>query len=281
MFDRILVALDDLDDRRVVSPYLRTFARAVSPRILVMKTVPFLETIMEMPHELSPDQEGDDEAMDLYVTAFVDLLRSEGMVAEGFTNVGRSGLSIAAAAERVGASLIVVTGRLVPQVERLLHATSIPVWVAPTRTPMAVGRILLPVDGGPAEKEALAAAAFLATSLRSGIVLLQAGAETSLAAARTFLRDQGLTPEIVVPPKESATELLGRIDELRAGLIVLGAGDLVHGLLRRMRLPMLVVRPQEAPPPPESAPLPERLQIPTGLWTRRTPANPLRGIGDQ
>src|SRR5205823_14125684 len=100
MLDRILLALDETDDWAVLHPHLRMLARPGGSRVVVMKTVPFLETILEMPGELSPEGEGDDEAAWVYVSAVVEALRSEGIETEGFTNIGRSGLSIAAAAER-------------------------------------------------------------------------------------------------------------------------------------------------------------------------------------
>src|SRR5688572_28769672 len=109
MFDRILAALDEPGDGEAVLPHLRTLAQAESSRVMVMKMVPFLETLLEMPHELAPEAEGDDEGAAGYVSAVVEALQAEGIPAEGFTNVGRSGLSVAAAANRVDASLIVMT----------------------------------------------------------------------------------------------------------------------------------------------------------------------------
>lgn len=277
MFDRILVALDDLADRHVVSPYLRFFARAVSPRVIVMKTVPFLETIVEMPHELSPDIEGDVEAMDVYVTAFVELLRSEGISAEGFTNVGRSGLSIAAAAERVDASLIVVTARSRSQVQTLLHATPIPVWIAPTQTPMTVGNILLPFDRD-ASLETLPTAAFLARTLRTNVIILEV-VDSCLVPVSELVRNSIASPQIVIRRGDAVTEILRASRELGIGAIVARDGSVARELLGRASVPLLIDRPRARP---EAAPdrVPERLSVPVDLWTRRTPANPLRGAGD-
>jgi len=99
MFDRILLVLDDLGDPAVVLPHLRVIARAADSHVVIMKTVPFLETLVEMPRELSPRAEGDhDEAAEVYVSGLVEKLKGEGFDVEGFANIGRSGLSIAAAA---------------------------------------------------------------------------------------------------------------------------------------------------------------------------------------
>src|SRR5512144_2507740 len=106
MFDRILLVLDDLGDPKIVLPHLRIIAQAADSHVILMKTIPFLETLVEMPHEWADG--GDDEAAEIYVSGLVEKLKGEGFDVEGFASIGRSGLSIAAAAERVEASLIII-----------------------------------------------------------------------------------------------------------------------------------------------------------------------------
>jgi nucleotide-binding universal stress UspA family protein len=217
--------------------------------------------------------------MDLYVSAFVELLRAEGIAAEGFTNIGRSGLSIAAEAERLGASLIIVTARSRTQVEDLLDATPIPVWVAPPQTPMTIGPILVPIERNAASQAVLPRAVALARSMRTRIVLFQA-VDTRLVPAREIEKHEVVEPEIVVRQGDAVLEILRASRELGIGIIVAWDGPVARGLLGLAPVPLLIDKPT-APSQREGAPvrISEKVLAPVDLWTRRIPANPLQGLG--
>ena len=83
MFDRMLLVLDESADRARVVAALRPLARVEHAHIIVLLTIPFLETVAEMPHELSSDLAGDGEASDVFVAALVASLRAEGLSADG------------------------------------------------------------------------------------------------------------------------------------------------------------------------------------------------------
>ncbi|RPH48357.1 MAG: hypothetical protein EHM91_04420, partial [Planctomycetota bacterium] len=134
MFDRMLLVLDESADRERVVAALRPLARVEHAHVFVVLTIPFLETVAEMPHELSSNLAGDDEASDVYVDALVASLRAEGLSADGFTTVGRSALTIHAAAQRVEASLIVLPTRPYRRLEALIHFARVPVIAVPLPT---------------------------------------------------------------------------------------------------------------------------------------------------
>jgi nucleotide-binding universal stress UspA family protein len=302
MFDRILLALDEPGDREAVLPHLRMLVRAGESRVVVMKTVSFLETIVEMPHELSPEIDSDDEAGEVYVSAVVEALKSEGIDADGFTNIGRSGLSIAAAAERVEASLIVVASqahsRLAEllvggRVETLLHATSIPVYVVPPSAPALTGTILVPVDQTEFSLEAIPTAAALARAARSGLLflhVLDSETQTALFKARDLALREGVPADLMTRQGDPATKILEVCREIRPRMIVIRSGGspggLTHRLLHLSPLPLLVVRRRVSAEGERrdlfgGVPFPAHrtIPIPAALWIHRIPENPLLGIG--
>jgi nucleotide-binding universal stress UspA family protein len=293
MFERILLVLDDLGDPKIVLPHLRIIARAEGSHVILMKTVPFLETLLEMPRELSPGEEGDDEAAEIYVSGLVEKLKSEGFDAEGFANIGRSGLSIAAAAERVDASLVIIaSARASSRIGTLLHATSIPVYVIPPSAVAFRGRTLVPIDRTEGSLDILPVAAGLALACRSGVILMQcwgSDPEPGLVQACEGLQDQGITAELVVRPGDPSQEIVRACAELHVGQFAMrsdgSAGGVLGRLLHRLPAPLLVLhRAVKAPPPPlivSGGPLQLHGKTPAGvaMWTRRPPSNPLLGRG--
>jgi nucleotide-binding universal stress UspA family protein len=294
MFERILLVLDDLGDPKIVLPHLRVIARKAESHVVLLKTVPFLETLVEMPSELSPRLEGDDRAAVVYVAGLVEKLKGEGFDVEGFAHIGRSGLSIAAAADRVEASLVIIPStRAWSRVATLLHATSVPVYVIPPHKVAFRGQTLVPIDRTEHPLDVLSAASALARACRSGMLLLQTWGpdpDAALLEACELLRGQGIPAEVVVRPGEPATEIARACGEFQAGQLAMHsdgkAGGVIDWLLHRLPVPLLVIRQAVAVPPTEAAafgaPLEIHRETPLGvaLWTRRVPANPLLGSGD-
>jgi nucleotide-binding universal stress UspA family protein len=294
MFDRILLVLDDLGDPNVVLPHLRIIARAADSHVILMKTVPFLESLMEMPHELAPDAEGDDEAAEIYVSGLVEKLKGEGFDVEGFANIGRSGLSIAAAAERVEASLIIIAStRAWSRVGTLLRATSVPVYVIPPNAIAFRGRTLIPIDRTEGSLDVLPAAAGLALACRSGAILMQCWGpepEPVLHEVCEALRRQGIPADHVLRPGDPSIEIVRACVELQVGQFAMRsdgtAGGVIDRLLHRLPVPLLVVRRALVTPAESTGAFRVPLQIHAGvpvgvaMWTHRTPANPLLGSGD-
>lgn len=262
MFDRILVALDDLGDREAVVPHLRTLVRPGRSRVYVVQTVSFLETIVEMPDELSPGPGGDAKGPDRYVAAIAEQLSAEGIPAEGSTHIGRGGLGLAAVAERVDASLIVVVARRRHRLVELVHGTSCPLYVVPPEGTVLPGGVLVPFDGTAASLEVLPSAAALAPRFGSRIVFLRTSdtsGDVGLAAVRERLSREGLSSRFVVPARSPAAEILRLIRESRAPLLVL-----------RRPIPL---------PPPEPGLFPAQPPSPAlvALWTHRIPSAPQLG----
>jgi len=261
MFDRILVVLDELNDREAVLPHLRRFAGACATHLILMKTVPFVDSLMEMPHDLSPEVEADDE--EIYVSALAEALTAEGIDAEGFTNLGQSGLSIAAAAERVDASLIVaVASQPRLRIGPLLAATRIPVCLVPSRGSAPLGRILILFDGTPASLEVLPTATALAQRFSSGIVFLRtvtSPSQVGLAEVRNLLSREGVPSQFVVPAGAPAAEIVRLVHDSGAPVLIV-----------RQSIPSVVEMPVS---------IPSRGPLLSGLGRRRVGANPLDGVG--
>lgn len=262
MFDRILVALDDLGDRDAVVPHLRALVRSGSPRVYIVQAVSFLETIVEMPYELSPGPGGDVDGPDGYVAAVAETLSAEGIRAEGSTHIGRGGLGLGAAAERVDASLIVVVARRRHRLVELVQGTSCALYVVPPEGTVRPGGVVVPFDGTAASLEVLPSAAALAPQFGSRIIFLRtadASTEVGLAAVRERLSREGVTSRFVVPARSPAAEILRLVRESRAPLLIL-----------RRPIPL---------PPPEPALVPGQPLSPAlaALWTHRIPSAPQLG----
>jgi nucleotide-binding universal stress UspA family protein len=273
MLEHILLALDDSDDAAVLLPLLHGIARAAGSQVAVLQSVPFLWTLVEMPGELAPGRTGDAEPADGFVDALAAFLRSERIPAEGFTNVGRSALMIAAAAERTGASLILTRLHRPSRLDALLRISPVPVLAVPDGAGRGSSRILVPIEDA-ASLEALPYAALLARWLGSDITFVAAGGQPLLPAARDLARREGIATEVSVLADDLTDTLLG----LSAALIVLNSSPrmTVTRLVRESTAPLLLVRrpllrdePRPSPP----------ILLPPARHSWRRTRNPVEGIG--
>jgi hypothetical protein len=268
MFDHILLALDEPGDPSILLPVLRKLGKRNGSRVTVMQSAPFLETVIEMPAELSPGAHvDDDESAERSVHSMVARLRGEGFAADGFSEIGQSGLIIAAAAERIDASLIVLALRHPSWLKSLLRIAPTPVLAVPVARGRRSSAILVPIEDE-RSLEAIPYAAAMARAFQAGLVFVAEDKESLLVEAR-----QGAVREQV--PTEAALlsdDLPATLLTLSATMIVLRttSEDLVTPLAGASRVPLLVVRrpillPEIRPPAPE--------------WHRRS-FSPFVGFGE-
>jgi nucleotide-binding universal stress UspA family protein len=287
MFDRMLLVLDEPADRDRVVAALRPLARVEGAHVIVVLTVPFLETVAEMPHELSSDLAGDDEAADVFVDALVASLRSEGLPADGFTAVGRSALTLHAAAERVEASLIVLPTRPFRRLEELIHFARVPVIAVPLPT-APIQRILIPFDDQEESLEILPYAAALARAFRSEITLVPVGPahrEALEVQGLERVRREGVRADLLPIRGDPAAAVLALCRSLPAEAIAIGPGDhpWVPLLVRLSPVPVLLVRHAMKKPKRVivEPPLVPDVSVPiVEIWKRRVPRNPVQGISE-
>jgi hypothetical protein len=274
MIEHLLVALDDPDDSEILFPVVRAIARPKTSRVSLLQSAPFLETVIEMPGELSPRLHADDEAAVRYVSALVARLASEGFAVDGFTEIGQSGTSIAAEAERIGASCVLLALRHPSRIKTLLSTTSIPVLAVPPGKRLPPAQILVPIDDE-ASLEAIPYAATLARTFESEIALVVATtAPLLLPKARERARHEHVSAEVAVFTDDLVATLL----TLAATMIVMRGKpeDAVVRLIRETKVPVLLFhRPIHVPEQVYPAPL----HIPLALWFRKISKSPLEGIG--
>ena len=285
MFDRMLLVLDESADRERVVAALRPLARVEHAHIFVVLTVPFLECVAEMPHELSANLAGDDEASDVFVDALVASLRAEGLSADGFTTVGRSALTIHAAAERVEASLIVLPTRPHRRLEELLHFARVPVIAVPLPT-APIQRILVPFDDTEESLEILPYAAALARAFRSDITLVAVGPGHRAALeiqALERVRRAGLTGDLVAGRGDPAATVLALCRSLPVEAVAIGPGERpwISTLVKLSPVPVLMVRHAAKKRLLMEEPLPPEVSVHiVETWKRRVSSNPLQGINE-
>ena len=287
MFDRMLLVLDESADRERVVAALRPLARVEHAHVIVLLTIPFLETVAEMPHELSSALAGDDEASDVYVDALVASLRAEGLSADGFTTVGRSALTIHAAAQRVEASLIVLPTRPHRRLEELLRFARVPVIAVPLPT-APIQRILVPFDDTEESLEILPYVAALARAFRSDITLVPVGPrhwEALEIHALERVRQEGLTADLVAARGDPAATVLSLCRSLPVEAIAIGPGERpwISTVLKLSPVPILMVRhaAMKAKRLIVETPLPPEVSVPiVETWKRRVSTNPVQGVSE-
>jgi len=247
---------------------IRKIARNGS-RVTVMQSAPFLETLAEMPGELSPELHGDDETAETSVTAVVSRLKSEGISADGFTDIGQSGLIIAAAAERIDASLILLPLRHPRWILALHRISPIPILAVPSGPRNCSSQILVPIEDRNS-LEAIPYAALLARTFRVGITFVGTAAQTLLPEARERAHRELATTEVTL----IADDLASTLPALPAVMIVMktSSEEVVTQLVRGSRCPLLLIR---RPMAPASGSPPATHQARSAPWYR-----PMEGVGE-
>jgi len=274
VFDHILLALDDPRETTTLMPHFLRIARSKASRVTVMKLVSFLETVVEMPGELSPNLHGDDETAESLVAALVEHLRSEGIRAEGFTEIGRSALTVAAAAESIGSSLVVIALRRRSLAQELFRICRVPVLAVPDGRRRRAPQVLVPIEDS-GSLDVIPHAAIMARTFRAGILFVAEEKQELLPQARELAQRELVSTEVTLLAEDLATTLL----ELPGALIVLRhlSGGTAARLIRESKVPLLVVRhPPPLPEPRAETPM----EFPATLRARRVPFNPLEGIGE-
>ena len=273
MFDHILLALDEPGDPAILLPVLRRIARPNGSRVTVMQSAPFFETVVEMPAEFSPDAHADDESSELFVHSMVAHLRGEGFAVDGFAEIGQNGLIIAAAAERVGASVILLALRHPHWIKSLLRIATIPVLAVPVARGRRSPHILVPIEDE-RSLEAIPYAAAMARAFQGGLMFVASDRESLLLQAREAALLEKVPTEATLLSDDLAATLL----TLCAAMIVLRttSDELATRLVRSSRVPLMLVRrplllPEVRPPEPVSAPLSLR------KWRA---FNPFEGFGE-
>ncbi len=275
MFDRILLPLDGMSEREAILPYIRLLARFEGARVIVAHAVPFLETLLEMPYELSgPEISTDHETAETYVSAVVSLLNAQGVAAEGVTRIGGGIATIAEIARRERASLVALAAHrhsalaralLGSMTERMLRACPVPAYFLPLPPASApsgrVSRILIPTDGSALSLGIVPFAAVFARLYQASLVFLHVrtpgeeaeSAESVYARALELCAEEAVDAEMRVRDGDPAGEILQACRELSAGLIAMRArlfrgpadgplGPITIRVLRAAQVPVLVVR---------------------------------------
>jgi hypothetical protein len=275
MFEHILLALDEPGDPSILLPVIRTLGRRNGSRVTVMQSAPFLETVIEMPAELSPGAHVDDEESAAWsIHSMVAHLRAEGFSAEGFAEIGQSALIIAAAAERLNASMILLSLRHPSWLRSLLRIAPIPVLAVPVARGRRSPTILVPIEDE-RSLEAIPYAAAMARAFQGGLIFAAEDRESLLLEARQGAVREGVPTEATLLSDDLSATLL----TLSAAMIVLRttSDDLLSQLAEASRVPLLLVRrPLLLPEVPASEPARRSL---TPAWRRRS-VSPFEGFGE-
>jgi hypothetical protein len=276
VFHHLLLYLDDPDDARTLLPHLRRIARTHRSRVSVMQSVSFLGTLVQMPGELSPDLHGEDVTAEAFVAALVEHLRTDGFSTEGFTDVGRNALTLSAAAQRIDASLILLSLRRRSLIEQMFRVCPAPMLSIPLERRRRSPQVLVPIEDE-TSLQVIPHAAGMARILRAGITFVAAENQDLLPRARELAERELVSTEVTLVADDLASTLL----ELSGSLIVMKspALDVAARLVRESRIPLLVLG--QPPPLPPNLLAPKPVTVPERLPPlRRVPRNPLEGIGE-
>jgi nucleotide-binding universal stress UspA family protein len=186
LLDRVLVSLDVGESSDAVLDRVGPLSRAASGEILLLQVVPFLETLLALPEELSADLFQPDLGRAwAYVDAVAARLKAEGLDVRGLVALGPPAGTLLDVARARGATLIALSTRS-RGIAKVLRRGSLPILLVPP-SPAAVSGSWLFVGEPPPE--------FLLLSRRLGVSMIQArDMEEARAAAADLVvipvRDQ-------------------------------------------------------------------------------------------
>jgi nucleotide-binding universal stress UspA family protein len=280
MFERILLPLDGSEDWEPILPHLERLAAPPDSEVYVVEAVPFLETLLEMPKALGGAElagAGDLDTVERHVAATVAMLRSRGIVARGFTQIGSTSHAVARTVRRLRVTLIAIAVQVPKMVlgtrrrsaaERALIASAAPMYVVPSRpsaplspTPQPFGTIVVPLDGTGGSLDVIPAAAAFARRLSAPLLFVHVvpadseawEARSIFQAALRRAEREGIPAETRLVEGEPASGILACCSEVKASMIAMrthlteqdppgNLGSVTVQVLRAATVPMLVVR---------------------------------------
>jgi nucleotide-binding universal stress UspA family protein len=193
-FHRILVPIDGTAASRAVLPYLPALSASQESEVLLVRAVPFLATLLEMPNDFAwgpPSLGSDMSEVEGEVKGLVERLRSRGIRARGLTRLGSGAELVERLIRKEKIGLIALSSPPPSKVwhafqetlpEYLLRHTELPIFVLNVRAPVPdwtvqfpwkprSGRILVPVTENPASVDAVEMALGLARRLGVHVAL--------------------------------------------------------------------------------------------------------------
>jgi nucleotide-binding universal stress UspA family protein len=265
MVQKILTALDGTKASESILPYLESLLTSQDANVTLVRVIP----------TGSPARARDAA---LYLNRMASDLRAKGAVVDIQTPTGKAAPTLVEMAAQGGYSLLLMCSRAKTGVQRLLmgsvteevlrHA-SVPVLVVHPRTRNGekpkLKRIVVPLDGSHRSAAILAPAAALARATGARLLfttVVEPGAHEEIPAqlvARSLFREQkrlleeGIPTEMNIRYGDPAAEILSYSDVQTADLVALSThgrtgldrarfGSVAETILRKGRLPMLVVR---------------------------------------
>ncbi|HLY75434.1 MAG TPA: universal stress protein [Planctomycetota bacterium] len=193
-FHRILVPVDGTEASRSVLPYLPMLLESPESEVLLVRAVPFLATLLEMPNDFAsgpPSMGSDISEGKAQVARLVVRLREFGIRARGLSQVGSPMDLIDHAIRKEKIDLIALSSGPTSEFwnvfwdtlpEHLLRHTTLPLFLLHVRPPVPhwtaqfpwrprSGRVLVPMAGNPASVDAVGTALGLARRIGARITL--------------------------------------------------------------------------------------------------------------
>jgi nucleotide-binding universal stress UspA family protein len=294
MFDRILVPLDRTADSKVILSYLPYLLASSKSEVILAEAVPFVETLLEMPRQLSlPSNQADLSEAREDVARSVEDLRERGIRARGIVRLGSSLELLEQIAQEEKVSLIALSSHppqgpwsfmRVGLPEKILENTRLPIFLVNLpragreAAPASAGvpwkpsgqKILVPMAGNPAAREAVEISIDLARRLR-GTISIEALLGTDSFDWRTLLHvERGLelcalqrvpaekrlargnpALEILEPSRNGGADLITITARLVPPSPDSGPGKISRRVIQEANVPVLLVRPRATPKDPD------------------------------